>query len=138
MQPKGEKNNMRTYLKLIVSIIGVAAIVFGIIFIFQSGPAKKQVADSIAPVTLGQLNATYDTVTANLTTDMQAEEPNIQAGKAQPSATLAYLTAQQSGLGLAKSNVGTANMVMMMGIVDVLIGLGLVIGGALIPGKAKS
>ncbi|MGP8080564.1 MAG: hypothetical protein ACLPVI_08670 [Dehalococcoidales bacterium] len=129
---------MRTILKLLVSIIGVAAIVFGIIFIFQSCPAKKQVADNIAPVTLSQLNATYNTVTANLTTVMQAEEPNIQAGTAQPSATFAYLSAQQAGLGLAKSNVGTANMVMMMGIVDVIIGLGLVIGGVLIPGKAKS
>ena len=128
---------MRTMLKLLVSIIGVAAIVFGIVFIFQSGPAKKQVADNIAPITLSQLNATYNTVTANLTTDMQAEEPNIQAGKAQPSATLAYLAAQQAGLGLAKSNVGTADMVLMMGIVDVLIGLGLFVGGMLIPGKAK-
>ena len=57
---------MRTILKLLVSIIGVAAIVFGIVFIFQSGPAKKQVADNIAPITLSQLNATYNTVTANL------------------------------------------------------------------------
>ena len=68
---------------------------------------------------------------------MQAEEPNIQAGKAQPSSNLAYLTANQAGLGLAKSNVGTATMVLMMGIVDVLIGLGLFVGGMLIPGKAK-
>jgi hypothetical protein len=57
-------------------MIGVAAIVFGIIFIFQSGPAKKQVADNIEPVTLNQLNATYNTVSSNLTTVMQAEEPN--------------------------------------------------------------
>ena len=128
---------MRTVLKLLVSMIGVAAIVFGIIFIFQSGPAKKQVADNIEPVTLNQLNATYNTVSSNLTTVMQAEEPNIQAGQAQPSSNFAYLTANQAGLGLAKSNVGTATMVLMMGIVDVLIGLGLFVGGMLIPGKAK-
>jgi hypothetical protein len=124
-------------MKLLVSIIGVAAIVVGIVFIFQSHSAKQQVADNIAPVTLSQLNATYNTVTANLTTVMQAEEPNIQAGTAQPSANYAYLTAEQAGLGLAKANVGTANFVLTTGIIDIVVGLGLLISGMLIQGKAK-
>lgn len=129
---------MRTVLKLLVAIIGIAVLVFGVIFIFQSGSAKQQVADSIAPLTLDQLNARYDAVTAQQKTIMQAEEPNIQAGKAQPTAMYNYLTAQKTGLGLAKSNVGTANLTMMMGITDILVGLGLVIGGILIPVREQT
>jgi hypothetical protein len=66
---------------------------------------------------------------------MAAEEPNIQAGKAAPSAMYNYLTIQRTALGLAKSNVGLANLVLTMGIVDIILGIGMVLAALLIPGK---
>ncbi len=128
---------MRTLLRLLVSVIGIATLVFGIIFIFQSNSAKQQVADDIAPVTLEQLNAQYDAVSANQKAIMQAEEPNIRAGKAQPSAMYTYLTTQKTGLGLAKANVGNADLIVTMGIIDIIIGLGLAIGGGLSLARAR-
>lgn len=128
---------MHRFLKLLVSVIGIAVIVMGIIFMFQSGSAKQQVADTIAPVTLSQLNATYNTVTANLNVIMQTEEQNIETG-GQPSVMYSYLTAEEAGLGLAKSNVGTANLLLTMGIIDVIIGLGLIAGIIVLPGKEKA
>jgi len=128
---------VRTLLKVLVSVIGVAALVFGIIFIIQSGSAKQQVADGIAPVSLQNLDAIYDSVTAQQKTMMAGEEPNIQAGKAQPSPMYIYLTAQRTGLGLARANVGTANLILTMGIIDVVLGLGLIVSGVLIPSKSR-
>jgi hypothetical protein len=128
---------MQTVLRALVVIIGVAVLAFGVIFIVQSGSGKQQVADDIAPLTLDKLDTQYDAVTARQQAMAQAEEPNIQAGTAQPSAMYTYLTNQKIGLGSARSNVGTANLTMMMGIIDVLIGLGLVLGGGLSWARAR-
>jgi hypothetical protein len=116
-------------------VVGIAVLVFGIIFVVQSGSAKQQVADSIAPLSLNQVNATYDSVTEHQKAIMAAEEPNIQAGKAAPSAMYNYLTIQRTALGLAKSNIGLANLILTMGIVDIILGIGMVLSAALVPGK---
>ena len=60
---------------------------------------------------------------------MAQEEPAIQGGTAAASATYNYLSAQRALLGLAKANVGNVNAVMMNGIVDIILGLGLVLTG---------
>ena len=60
---------------------------------------------------------------------MAAEEPNIQAGKAAPSAMYNYLSAQRALLGLAKANMGTVDAVRTNGIIDIVTGLGLVLAG---------
>jgi hypothetical protein len=121
-----------------VIILGLAAIVFGILFIPQATSARQQVADSIAPLPLGQLDSHYDTVSDSYDQLMMAEEPNIQAKTAQPSSMYNYLSAQRSLLGLAKANVGTATMVLIMGVVDILVGLGLVLAGLGILRQAQS
>jgi hypothetical protein len=123
---------------LLVSAIGITVIVFGVIFIAQSGSARQQVADGIAPVTLDKLNATYDTVSEKQKAVMAAEEPNIQAGKAAPSATYNYLTVQKVGLGLAKTNRGLADLIQTMGIIDVIMGVGLLVGGFLLMKKTSA
>jgi hypothetical protein len=69
---------------------------------------------------------------------MAAEEPNIQAGKAAPSAMYNYLTVQRTGLGLARTNVGLVGFIRMGGIIDVILGLGLVLIGAAAPAKSKA
>jgi hypothetical protein len=126
---------MRTFFRFFVMAVGIAVLVFGIVFTIQSGSAKQQVADSIAPLPLNQVNATYDSVTEHQKAIMAAEEPNIQAGKAAPSAMYNYLTIQRTALGLAKSNIGLANLILMMGIVDIILGIGMVLAAVLVPGK---
>jgi len=120
---------MKSLLAVVVAIMGVASLVFGIVFIAQSGSAKQQIADGLQPMPLDQLNATYDRVDASQVQMMAAEEPNIQTGKAAPSAMYNYLTTQKTGLGLAQSNVGFADFLKMNGIIQVITGVGLLLAG---------
>jgi hypothetical protein len=105
-------------LAVIVIILGLASLVLGILFIPQASSAKQEVADSLtAPVTLDTLDATYKQIDG--------------AVKQTPQTDPKYLTyfAQRTSLGLARSNVGTAKAVMVNGIVDIIVGAGLIVGG---------
>jgi len=126
---------MRTLIKWAVIVLGLAAVVFGVIFIVQSGPARQQVADSIAPLPLGQVNSTYDSVTTKQQAIRAQEEPNIQAGKAAPSTMYNYLTVQRASLGLAKTSIGLADLIQMVGIVNIIVGAGLLLAGLAVPNK---
>ena len=111
---------MRT-IAVIIIILGLASLVFGILFTTQSGTARQEVADSIAPLPLDQLDGRYDQV--------KAQYEQMRDSGAQPSVEYNYLTVQKTGLGLARANVGTANAVMFYGIVDIIVGLGLILTG---------
>ena len=128
---------MRT-IAVIIIILGLASLVFGILFTTQSGSARQEVADSIAPLTLDELDAKYDQVKANQGAMKMAEEPGIQSGQTQPSAMYNYLTIQKTGLGLARANVGTAKAIMFYGIIDIIVGLGLALTGVAMFRKLKS
>ena len=114
---------------IIVVILGLASLVIGILFITQAASAKQEVADLIAPITLDELDAKYDAVKAKADAAKANEEPQIQAGQAAPSAMYNYLSVQRTSLGLARSNVGTADAVRVNGLVDICVGLGLVLAG---------
>jgi hypothetical protein len=115
---------------IIIAILGVASLVVGIVFVTQASSAEKIILQQIAPLTsLSEINPHYDQVTAAFNKTMAAEEPNIQAGKAAPSAMYGYLSGQRALLGLAKSNVGLAMFTRLSGIVEIVIGLGLVLTG---------
>ena len=114
---------------ILVSLIGVVTLVFGVIFITQAGSSEQEVADSIQPITLKQLDSTYETVKVKQMAMRAAEEPQIQAGTAAPSATYNYLTIQRTALGLARTNVGLSALVRTNGIIDIVVGLGLVLSG---------
>ena len=120
---------MKRVFGMVVAIIGVACLVFGIIFILQSNTGKQTVADEIKPLASSELNAKYDTVKAKQLQVMAAEEPKIQAGQAAPSVTYDYLSAQRALLGLAKSNTMLSGFVMMSGLVDIILGIGLILAG---------
>jgi hypothetical protein len=125
-------------LAVIVVILGLAALVFGILFIPQASSAEQEIADSVAPLTLDQVDAKYDAVVVKYDALKAAEEPQIQAKTAAPSATYNYLSAQRALLGLAKSNMGTAKFVRLNGIIDILVGLGLVLAGLGLLRKSQS
>jgi hypothetical protein len=117
---------------MIIAIVGVASLVFGIIFIIQSNSGKQEVIEELKPVELSELNAKYDTVTGYFNTSMAAEEPKIQAKQALPSVTYDYFAAQRALLGLGKANIGLTNFVMMSGIVDIILGLGFILAGVVL------
>ena len=117
---------------MVVSIIGIASLVLGITLITQANSGKQQIANEIVPLKMSEVNAKYDAVKASLSKIQAAEEPNIQTGKAQPSAMYAYLSAQKVGLGLAKANIGTTKVVFTVGIIEIIIGFGLVLTGLIL------
>jgi hypothetical protein len=115
-------------LAIIVILLGIASIVFGILFVTQAADARQEVADSIAPLPLDQLDAQYDTVTDQYN--------QMKAAGAQPDTQFNYLYATKTGLGLARANIGTANAVRMNGIVDIVVGAGLVLSGLALSRKS--
>lgn len=125
-------------LAVIVIILGLAALVFGILFIPQSSSGRQEIADSVAPLSLDEVEAKYDTVAAKYNALKTAEEPNIQAGQAMPSAMYNYLAAQRALLGLAKANIGTVNFILLNGVIDIIVGLGLVLAGFTLLRKSMS
>jgi hypothetical protein len=111
------------FLALLVVILGIAVLVFGIIFIPQAGNAKQEVKDSLtAPVTLDNLDATYDQISA-------AFDQLKASGMPSSDPQYVMVLGQRTSLGLARSNVGVAKVVQINGIVDILIGVGLIFGG---------
>jgi len=110
-------------LAIIVIILGIAAIVFGILYIPQANSARQKVADSLtSPVTLDNLDATYDQI-SGMFDKLKA------SGMASSDPQYVTVLGQRTSLGLARSNVGTARMVLTNGIIDIILGLGLVLGG---------
>jgi hypothetical protein len=115
---------------VIVVILGLASLVLGILFITQAASATQEVADSIAPLPLDQLDATYDGVTAQYNQARAAQTP--------PSPEYNALYGNKVGLGLARANVGTASFVRTSGILDIIIGLGLILAGLALLRKASA
>jgi hypothetical protein len=112
---------------IIIAILGLAGLVFGILLVTQAASAEQEVADSLtAPVTLDTLDATYDGINAKV--------------KQMPQTDPQYLTyfAQRTSLGLARSNVGTASLARTSGVVDIIMGLGLLLAGIALLRKSQS
>jgi hypothetical protein len=125
-------------LSLVATILGIAAIVFGVLFICQANAGNNEIVTSIAPLTLDDVTPKYDVVTEKYNQVKMAEEPAIQGGTAAPSATYNYLSAQKSLLGLAKANIGTVKAVRMMGYANIVIGLGLACAGFVLYRKSAA
>jgi len=123
---------------IVVTVLGVVGLVFGIIFITQAGSSEKEIAESIQPITLTELDAKYEAVKTSQMAIRAAEEPNIQAGQAAPSAMYNYLTIQRTSLGLARANIGLAAFVRTSGIIGIIVGLGLILAGVGLFKKGRS
>jgi hypothetical protein len=114
---------------IVVAVLGVACLVFGIIFMTQASSAEQEIADDIQPLTIAQVDAQYEAVKTSQMALAMIEEPNIQAGTAAPSAMYNYLTIQRTGLGLARANIGLAAFTRTNGIIDIIVGVGLILAG---------
>jgi len=131
-------NTCTRWSAIVVVVLGVVCLVFGIIFITQAGSSEKEIAESIQPITLTELDATYEAVKTSQMDIRAAEEPGIQARTAVPSTTYNYLTVQRTALGLARTNVGLAAFVRTSGIIDIIVGLGLILAGGGLFKKSRS
>ena len=131
-------NTCTRWSAIVVAVLGVVCLVFGIIFITQAGSSEKEIAESIQPITLTELDAKYEAVKTSQMAIMAAEEPNIQAGQAAPSAMYNYLTIQRTSLGLARTNIGLAGFVRTSGIIGIIVGLGLILAGVGLFKKSRS
>jgi hypothetical protein len=123
---------------IIVMVLGLASLVFGVIFITQASAAEDEIAESIAPLKLNQVDSRYEDVKAKQSALKMAEEPAIQAGQAQPSAMYNYLSIQRTGLGKTRGEIGLASFTRMSGIINAVVGIGLILAGVGLLKKASA
>jgi predicted PurR-regulated permease PerM len=113
-------------LALLVVILGIAVLVFGIIFIPQASEAKQKVADSLTSgVTLDNLDDKYDQING-------AYDQLKASGMPSNDPQYVMVLGQRTSLGLAKSNVGVARVLNTLGIVNIIAGAGLVFAGCVL------
>jgi hypothetical protein len=110
---------------ILVAVLGLFVLVLGIVFLTQAGSAEKQIADEIQPLKVADVNTTYDGVKAKQMQLAQKEGAAIQAGN--PSGTYTYLTLQRTSLGLTRSNLGIARFTRTAGIVNIILGAGVLL-----------
>ena len=122
-------NTLTRWAAIVITVLGVASLVLGIIFITQASSAEQEIASEIQPLLIAEVDAKYEAVKTNQMALMMSEEPGIQAGTASPSAMYNYLTVQRTSLGLARANIGLAGFVRINGIVDIVVGSGLILAG---------
>jgi hypothetical protein len=125
---KRRRNSMK-WIGVVVGILGVVSLAFGVIFITQASAAEQEIASEIQPLKIAEVDARYEAVKTKQMTVAAAEEPQIQTGKAAPSDMYNYLTIQRTALGLARANVGLAELVRTSGIMTIVVGFGLVLAG---------
>jgi hypothetical protein len=123
---------------IVILILGVASLAFGVLFVTEASSAEQEIADSIQPLTIAEVDARYDTVKESQMALRMVEEPEIQAGKAAPSAMYNYLTIQRTALGLTRSQIGLVSFTMTSGIINVILGLGLILAGVGLLKKARA
>ncbi len=112
---------------IIIVILGLASLVIGILFVTQAASGLQEVADSIDPLPLDQLEDKYDQAKAGIA--------QMEAAGMEPELATKL---QKTGLGLARANKGTAESVRVNGVVDICVGLGLVLAGLGLLRKAQA
>lgn len=112
---------------IIIVILGLASLVFGILFVTQAASARQEVADSLTPpATLDTLDDLYDQI------DLQVD----QMSQTDPQYVMYF--SKRTSLGLSRANVGVADQVRVNGVVDICVGLGLVLAGLGLLRKAQA
>ena len=99
-----------------IAIVGIVCVVFGILGIVGAGNSEQEVADELAPVTIATLDATYDQISAAYSAVRDTGVPQESV-----------LLGQKTSLGLARSNIGTIKFVRNTGILEIILGAGLVL-----------
>ena len=124
---------MKNLLSILVAVVGVAAIVFGVLFIMQSNSAKATLVDELnaSGVTLDTLDAKYDAAKAGIAQASAALATAPDAAKAAINEKIQDAGWQKASLSAAKASLGTINFVQMSGILSIVLGVGFVFTGYL-------
>ena len=101
---------------LSIAIVGVVAIIFGIMGIMEAGKAEDKVAEEIAPIAICDVNATYGQISGAYSAVKGTDTPEESA-----------LLLQKTSLGLAKSNIGTIKFLRNTSILEIIAGAGFVL-----------
>ena len=101
---------------LTIAVVGIVCIIFGIMGIMGAGNSEQEVADELAPVTIANLDDTYDQISAAYSAVRGTDSPEESV-----------LLGKKTSLGLARSNIGTIDFVRNTSILEIVIGAGLVI-----------
>lgn len=120
-----EGQDFMRVISILAAILGVVVLVMGIMFINQAGVAEEKVAKEIEPLKVSDVDSRYDAVKARQAQLAQAEGAALQAGN--PSMTYTYLTLQRTSLGLTRSNLGMADFIRMAGIINIVLGAGVIL-----------
>jgi hypothetical protein len=123
---------------ILAIFIGIAILVLGIMFIFSASSSEDEIATELQPVKISEVDAKYDTAKAAWLNLRTKEEPGIQAKTAEASASYNYIYVQKTSLSLAKTNIGLVSLVRTMGIIDIILGIGLMLLGLGLLRKAKA
>ncbi len=121
----------------IVLILGLAAIVLGVMFLLEANSGQQEIVDQIAPLKVSEVNDKYDYVDKAVEDMKAASGGQVQADNPMFS-TYINVFAQRTSLGLTKSNLGNVKAVKMSGFVDIGMGLALVLAGAALFKKAAA
>jgi hypothetical protein len=122
---------------IFIIILGLAGLVLGVVFITQATSAEKQVLDSIAPLTLSDINPKYDAVSATFKQMLPVQQKIASnTASAQEMDQLNYVSSQRALLGLAKSNAGLAMFIRLNGITVIVLGIGMGLAGFALLKKA--
>ena len=113
-------------LALVTLILGLAAIVLGVVFMMNASSGNDEIAASVAPLTLDQVEPTYDQLVAAVS-QTPATDP-----------TYATVFGKKTALGLAKANIANMKILRLNGLVDIIVGLGLLLTGFALFSKKAS
>jgi hypothetical protein len=92
----------------------------------NASSGNDEIATSVAPLTLDQVEPTYDQLVAAV-----GQTPTTDP-------TYATVFGKKTALGLAKSNIANMKILNLNGIVDIIVGLGLLLAGITLYAKKTS
>jgi hypothetical protein len=129
---------MKNLLSIRVAVIGVVAIVFGVLFMMQANSSRTTLVAELkaSGITLATLDKTYDTAKAGLAAASAALATAPDAAKAAVNEKIQDAGWQKASLSAAKASRGTIDFVQMSGILSIILGAGFVVTGYLVMKKS--
>jgi hypothetical protein len=126
---------------VLIAVIGVFTLASGIVLITQAASAEQTISDQLQtglqPLQIGDVQAKYDEVTAQMVQMKQSELQQMAAGKPMSSTYLTVVN-QRTALGLSRSNIGMAQATRMNGIIDLVVGVSLVLAGLVLLSRRQN
>jgi hypothetical protein len=114
---------MKNILSILVAVVGVVAIVFGVMFMMSASSSRATLVDELkaSNLTLATLDAAYDQAKAGLTQALGAGAAGAESAQS--------AGWQKASLSAAKASRGTIDFVEKSGMLTIVLGVGFVLSG---------